>query len=233
MEEKLFNFVYITTNLISGMQYVGEYSSNNFNSYKSKNHLGSGKYLIHAIKKYGRKNFRREILEFFSTKKKAFDTQAPLIIKYNTLSPIGYNLSPTGGLCVMNCFTNETRLKMSLASKGKPKSLKQREKCRLVNLGRKHSEETKRKISESHIGKKQSEITIQKRVNKNRGKKRSEEIKQKMKLSQLGEKNNHYGKHCTEETKLKISNIHKGKPKSEEHKNKIRLSILNKKINVL
>lgn len=49
--------VYITTNLINGKKYVGADSKNN------PNYLGSGKALLRAIKKYGRHNFKKEILE--------------------------------------------------------------------------------------------------------------------------------------------------------------------------
>ena len=52
--------IYLTTNLINNKKYIG--STNNNNPY----YLGSGVYLNKAIKKYGRKNFKREILETIS-----------------------------------------------------------------------------------------------------------------------------------------------------------------------
>jgi len=71
-------------------------------------------------------------------------------------------------------FSDETRLKMSLAGKGvlkteehkakiklalsgKPKSFEQIQKMREVNLGKTLSAETKRKISEAHKGRRMSE----------------------------------------------------------------------------
>ena len=44
------NFIYLTTNLINGKQYVGSHKG-----FKCDNYLGSGKILIHAIKKYVKK----------------------------------------------------------------------------------------------------------------------------------------------------------------------------------
>ncbi len=55
---KKYNYVYVTTNLINGAQYVGDHSTNNLND----DYLGSGKYLFRSIKKYKKKilieNFR-------------------------------------------------------------------------------------------------------------------------------------------------------------------------------
>ena len=54
-----YGFIYITTNLINGKRYVGQRKfSSGWASY-----LGSGKKLRNAIKKYGRKNFSREIID--------------------------------------------------------------------------------------------------------------------------------------------------------------------------
>jgi hypothetical protein len=88
-----FYFVYLTTNLINGKQYVGDHSTHNLND----NYLGSGKIIKDAIKKYGIQNFKKEILEQFNTKQEAFNSQEKYIIQYDTLVPNGYNLSPKGG----------------------------------------------------------------------------------------------------------------------------------------
>jgi hypothetical protein len=124
--EKKYNFVYITTNLINGKQYIGDHSTNNLND----NYLGSGKLLIKAFKKYKKINFKREILEFFNTKKEAFNAQSFYINKYNTIINNGYNISPKGGLCIRGCHSEETIKLLK-----KPKSKK-----------------AKRNMSESHKG---------------------------------------------------------------------------------
>lgn len=49
--------VYMTTNLINGKKYIGCDTKNN------PKYLGSGKALLRAIKKYGKYNFKKEILE--------------------------------------------------------------------------------------------------------------------------------------------------------------------------
>ena len=76
-------------------------------------YLGSGRaYFLNAKKKYGKKNFRIEILEIYLSKKEAFDKQEKYIQKYNTLAPNGYNISPKGGLCVKDCHSEETKKKI-------------------------------------------------------------------------------------------------------------------------
>lgn len=57
MEEKY--FIYKTTCLIDGKYYIGQHAGNDNDDY-----LGSGISLIKHIKKYGKENFKREILEY-------------------------------------------------------------------------------------------------------------------------------------------------------------------------
>ena len=82
---KLFHFTYVTTNLINDKQYVGDHSTNNLND----SYLGSGHALLQAIKKYGKENFERKILEQFKSKEEAFLAQEKWIVELNTLSPNG------------------------------------------------------------------------------------------------------------------------------------------------
>jgi group I intron endonuclease len=49
--------IYITKNLLNNKKYIGKDSHNN------PNYLGSGALLLEDIKKYGKKNFQKEILE--------------------------------------------------------------------------------------------------------------------------------------------------------------------------
>lgn len=59
---KPIGFVYLTTNIVNGKIYVGQYT---FKADKrlNANYLGSGTVMEQAIKKYGRENFKRRILK--------------------------------------------------------------------------------------------------------------------------------------------------------------------------
>jgi len=155
----MFNYIYITTNLVNGKKYVGEHSTNNLND----GYLGSGQpYFKRALVEYGKENFEKEILELFDTKEDAFDAQSRYIEKYNTLVPNGYNISPTGGHNVKKCWSEESKKKCSETKKGK-----------------KHSEETKKKIGDALRGRKISEETKEKR----RRKPMSKETKKKISIA--------------------------------------------------
>jgi group I intron endonuclease len=91
---KMYFYVYLITNIINKRQYVGEHISNNLDD----NYLGSGVYICRAIKKYGKENFQKQILEEYNSKEEAFIAQEKYIEEFNTLIPNGYNISPTGGI---------------------------------------------------------------------------------------------------------------------------------------
>jgi group I intron endonuclease len=198
------NYVYLTTNLINGKQYIGDHTENE-KTRKKKYYIGSGNYFSKAVKRYGDKNFFKEIIEWFSTKEEAFSAQEKYILKFNTLIPNGYNISPKGGFGVPGSYhNNETKIKISQSNMGKCCNLGNK-----FNLGNKHSEETKEKIRQAHKGKKQSKEHIEKR------------FKNFYREYKLGSENPLYGTHHSKETKEKISLSLKGKKYSIKHKNNI------------
>ena len=64
LESKKYHFLYRTTNLINSRYYIGMHSTNKLND----SYIGSGRRLWYELRKYGRQNFKFEILEFFSSK---------------------------------------------------------------------------------------------------------------------------------------------------------------------
>jgi len=82
-----FHYVYITENILNGKKYIGDRSCNCLP--EKDYYLGSGIHLKNAKEKYGKENFKKEILELFETKKEAFDAQEKYIKEYNTLTPNG------------------------------------------------------------------------------------------------------------------------------------------------
>ncbi len=66
-------------------------------TWKSRNYLGSGYYLKHALKAYGRKNFSIEVLWECDTKKEALELEGLLVDKEWLKSPLVYNILCGGG----------------------------------------------------------------------------------------------------------------------------------------
>jgi len=112
----------------------------------------------------------------------------------------------------------ETKLKISLAIKGKkkkPLSEEQKKKLSLINTGKKHTEEAKKKMSLAQKLRKPTSKETRKKLSLAHignkiwlGKKHSEESKKKMSKIMKGNKN-WLGKKHTEETKKKMSEARK------------------------
>jgi group I intron endonuclease len=81
--------IYKTTNLINGKFYIGKDVKN------QKSYLGSGKILKQAIQKYGKENFKKEILEYCIDLKHLDEREIYWINKYNAIED-GYNLTEGG-----------------------------------------------------------------------------------------------------------------------------------------
>lgn len=64
-KEKKYNFIYKTTNLLSGKYYYGMHSTDNLED----GYMGSGRRLRYSLNKYGNENHKREIIEFCINRK--------------------------------------------------------------------------------------------------------------------------------------------------------------------
>lgn len=130
----MYGYIYKTTNLINNKFYVGKhkYPKNEIDP----KYYGSGKRLREAIKKYGQENFVVEILDVCMTASEANEKEKYWIKKLDARNrEIAYNISFGGDAnvpyeCLLEGskkrkgikFSNEVRMSISKALKGKPKS---------------------------------------------------------------------------------------------------------------
>lgn len=219
--------IYKLTSKLSNKIYIGKAINlykrlrehKNSETQKSNNKF----YIRNSIQKYGWDSFDVEILEIIEGFDKTKDNNELLVRESyyidlfdSTNLEIGYNICKSSNDRTGLKHSEETKLKMSLASKGKPKSKEAVEKMRQSKLGKPrkpHSKETIEKTNQT------------KRLNKLLGKPRkpfSEESRKKMSEAQKGRK-------MSEEARQKMSDSSKGKPKSKGHVEKMRQVNLGKK----
>ena len=101
-------YIYCITNNITGSRYVGLTTRT---VSKSKAYYGSGIHIKRSIKKYGKANFSKDILEEVTDKESLSIRERYWINALNTISPNGYNLTG-GGECGMIVST-EVSIKSS------------------------------------------------------------------------------------------------------------------------
>lgn len=148
----MYGYVYKVTNIVNNKIYIGQHCSSTFD----ESYYGSGSYFIRALNKYGKENFKREIIEQcddFETlnNREEYWIQYYLDLGYVFGKSI-YNLKKTaiGG----DTYTFV------------PEEHRAQHKMRLSKTitGRSQLEETRKKISESNRGKKKSENQITKMI---------------------------------------------------------------------
>lgn len=153
-------YIYKTTNLITGLIYVG-LSSLDSTSQAAKCYYGSSRHIKNVILKYGVKSIKKEIIEDnitsfrFLCKREIF-----WIAFYNACNPlIGYNILPGGSDRKHFRHTEKTKKQISDKQKGKVFSEKHKQRIsnkkkgqKVWNEGLHHSIETKNKISKANKG---------------------------------------------------------------------------------
>ena len=167
--------IYKVTNLINNKIYIGKKVEDR------KTYYGSGTAIKLAINKYGKKNFKKEILEKCNAKEELNKREIYWIEKLNSKFPNGYNLTD-GGEGVAG-VTEETKEKIKIARKKQimlPWTLERRKKTIESLRGKKLSEKHKKKISLAHVGKKHTNETRRKMSLSRKGEKRTEKQKENM-----------------------------------------------------
>lgn len=82
-----FHTIYKITNLVNDKIYIGKHQTANLNDH----YFGSGTYLLKAIKKYGRDNFKKEILFIFDNEDEMNLKEKELVTEDFISSSSNYN----------------------------------------------------------------------------------------------------------------------------------------------
>ena len=143
--------VYITTNLINTKKYIGKDINNN------PNYLGSGTYIKKAIKKYGKKNFKKEILEYCSSKDELWQKEE-WWLNFHDVENNSLFYNKTNKAFGNSGQTIEGKEKISKARKGWKPTDEMKKKMSEGKKGHKmYTDEWRTKISNSLKGKHKSE----------------------------------------------------------------------------
>jgi hypothetical protein len=114
LNTKQYYYLYKTTNLLTSRFYIGVHATNDLQD----NYFGSGKLLKADIKKLGRKNFKKEILEFFDNANEMFAREAEIVNEAFVAITDTYNLV-VGGEGGYKGHTPAGRRRISEAAKNK------------------------------------------------------------------------------------------------------------------
>lgn len=190
--------IYLITNIINGKKYVGQTVKTiekRFKEHLKATFIENRKSIIcSAIRKYDRDSFNIICLQDSIFIDNLDATEQYWIRYYDTFGENGYNATTGGNQCRIS---DKTKLKISVALKGIPKSEGHKK-----NL----SEAQKGKIGflNSFYGKTHSEETIA-------------QIKETLKGQMSGKNNPFHGKCHSEESLKKMSISHIGKQAGEKH----------------
>lgn len=117
--EKLpdYGVIYLIRNKITEEGYVGQ-TARNFDQRFSE-HLRASSVFGKALRKYGANNFEYMFFRGCKTKEELANKEKELINHLETLTPNGYNQCLGGGTNVGYKHKEESKIKMSIAKKGK------------------------------------------------------------------------------------------------------------------
>lgn len=215
------HYVYKIINITNDKFYIGvHFSKDPYND----GYFGSGKLIKSAIAKYGKCNFRKEILSIHSSRKAAFDEEQRIVTLDLIQDEQCYNLIIGGtgdnfGIPknikskTRKPLSAETRLKISLAQKGKRRAKLSDEHRQLLselkrgktpkNMLPENKAETIAKMVES----KKRNIAEGKTVPTHRGRSRTDADKKKISDALKGNIPWNAGKKMSEQFKEKCRNV--------------------------
>ena len=166
-KEKHIHYLYKTTCLVTNRYYIGMHSTNNLDD----GYMGSGKRLTYSIRKHGKENHVKEILEFFDTreelaKRETEFVNSDLIKEVNCMNLViggggfmlddyHYECSKAGGNVHAERMKNDLEYREKVIDKSKinlQNHITSGNHNFKTRLGFITSDETKRKMSESSKG---------------------------------------------------------------------------------
>ena len=114
-KKQLYFTVYKTTNLVNGKIYIGKHITEDPND----RYLGSGHLFYEAVRKYGVKNFKKEVLFIFDNEKEMLDKERELVNEEFIKDDSNYNLivGGTGNFTRLNGNTGTNNKLIELNSK--------------------------------------------------------------------------------------------------------------------
>lgn len=132
-----YGYIYKTTNLINGKIYIGQHKANKFDV----KYMGSGTILKEAFAKYGKENFKVEIIDDSANNADELNKlEIHYIQKYNARDlEIGYNLHVGG-----NVQSGENNPMYGKHFKKTPEEI---ERIRQFRIGKSHTLEQRQRIS--------------------------------------------------------------------------------------
>lgn len=136
-DKQITGIIYKTTNLINGKWYIGKDELNN------PKYIGSGMLLTKAVQKYGKENFKKEILAEAGTRAALSQLEELFIKNTNAIKdPLSYNIAAGGnGGNTIAGYTDDER-----------KEFGSKISTRWANKSDEQREEFSRKLSEKATG---------------------------------------------------------------------------------
>lgn len=177
-KQKCFHYIYKTTNIVNGKYYIGMHSTDDLND----GYIGSGKKLWYSIKKYGKENFKSEILEFLPNRTLLKNREKEIVNEDILKDKMCLNLKMGGDGGIVN-EEHGIKLKEGASKWTKAQWEKESYRNKIIEVLRNNTKESHR------LGKIRYDTFT--------GKSHSEETKQKIgianSIKQKGESNSQFG----------------------------------------
>lgn len=138
----MYGYIYLTINKINRKTYVGQKSFKGKKAWDKDGYLGSGLLIVKAIKKYGKENFEKFLIQFCNTKEELDKQETFWIAEYRKRNMTQYNIACGGH------GSNGNKGKIPW-NKGKHHSIESCLKMSESHKGKTFSKEHKEKISKS------------------------------------------------------------------------------------